>query len=75
MIRERKDRERESSGTLFGSHLQQPMGLNVLGYQSHLGIVAIRPVSGRILPKVISYVPYFIFQHEDVKPNNTVIRV
>ena len=35
------------------------MGLNVLGFQSHLGIVAILPVPRRILLKVIAYVPYF----------------
>ena len=44
IFRERKDGERESPGTLFGTHLR-PMGLNVLGYQSHLGIVATLPVS------------------------------
>ena len=43
---------------LFGTHLR-PMGLNVLGYQSHLGIVAVLPVPRRILLKVIAYVPYF----------------
>ena len=59
MFREGKDRERESPGTLFGTHLQ-PMGLNVLGYyQSQVGIIAILPVPGRILLKVISYAPYF----------------
>ena len=35
------------------------MGLNVLSYQSHLGIVAILPVPRRILLKVIAYVTYF----------------
>ena len=34
------------------------MGLKVLGYQSHLGIVAILPVPRRMLLKVIAYVPY-----------------
>ena len=34
------------------------MGLNMLGYQSLLGIVAILPVPRRILLKVIAYVPY-----------------
>ena len=34
------------------------MGLNVLGYQSHLDIVVILPVPRRILLKVIAYVPY-----------------
>ena len=58
IFRERKDGERERPGTLFGTHLR-PMGLNVLGYQSHLGIVAILPVPLRILLKVIAYVPYF----------------
>ena len=58
IFREGKDGERERPGTLFGTHLR-PMGLNVLGYQSHLGIVAILPVPRRILLKVIAYVPYF----------------
>ena len=58
IFRERKDGKKESPGTLFGTHLR-PMCLNVLGYQSHLGIVAIPPVPRRILLKVISYVPYF----------------
>ena len=58
IFREGKDGERERSGTLFGTHLR-PMGLNVLGYQSHLGIVAILPVPRKILLKVIAYVPYF----------------
>ena len=44
IFRERKYGERESPETLFGTYLR-PMGLNVLGYQSHLGIVAILPVS------------------------------
>ena len=57
-LRELTDGERERPGTLFGTHLR-PMGLNVLGYQSHLGIVAILPVPRRILLKVIGYVPYF----------------
>ena len=35
------------------------MGLNVLGCQSHLGIVGILPVPRRILLKVIAYVLYF----------------
>ena len=39
-FREGKDGERERLGTLFGTHFR-PMGLNVLGYQSNLGIVAI----------------------------------
>ena len=43
---------------LFGTHLR-PMGLNVLGYQSHLDIVAILPVTRRIFLKVIVYVSYF----------------
>ena len=58
IFREGKDGERERPGTLFGTHLR-PMGLNVLGYQSHLGIVAILPVPRRILLKIIAYVPYF----------------
>ena len=53
IFRDKKDGERESPGKLFGTHLR-PMGLNVLGYQSHLGIVAILPVPRRILLKVIS---------------------
>ena len=55
IFRERKDGETESPGTLFETHLR-PTGLNVLGYQSHLGIVTIIPVPRRILLKVISYV-------------------
>ena len=55
---EGKDGERERPGTLFETHLRS-MGLNVLGYQSHLGIVTILPVPRRILLKVIAYVPYF----------------
>ena len=51
----KKNGERESPGTLFGTHLR-PIGLNVLGYQSHLGIVAILPVPRSIFLKVISYV-------------------
>ena len=58
IFRERKDGERERPKTLFGTQ-SRPMGLNVLGYQSHLGIVAILPVPQRILLKVIAYVPYF----------------
>ena len=58
IFREGKYGERERPGTLFGTHLR-PMGLNVLGYQSHLGIVAILPVPRRILLKIIAYVPYF----------------
>ena len=52
-----KDGEKERPGTSFGTHLR-PMGLNVLGYQSHLGIVATLLVPRRILLKVIAYVPY-----------------
>ena len=51
------DGERERPGTLFGTHLR-PMGLKVLRYQTHLGIVAILHVPRRILLKVIAYVPY-----------------
>ena len=60
IFRERKYGERESPGTWFGIHLR-PMGLNVLGCHSHLGIVAILPVPRMILLIVtgISYVPYF----------------
>ena len=55
-----KTGERERPGTtLFGTHLRPMCLLNVLGYQSHLGIVAILPVPRRILLKVIAYVPYF----------------
>ena len=56
IFRERKDRERKRPETLFGTHLR-PMGLNVLGYEFHLGIVAILPVPRRILLEVIAYVP------------------
>ena len=48
IFRGRKDGERESPGTWFGTHLR-PMGLNVLGYQSHLDIVAILFVPRNIL--------------------------
>ena len=58
IFREGKDGEREHPGTLFGTHLR-PMGLNVLGSQTHLGIVAILPVPRRILLKVIAFVPNF----------------
>ena len=53
IFREIKDGERESPETLFRTYLR-PMGLNVLGYQSNLGIVAILPISRMILLKAIS---------------------
>ena len=57
IFKEGKDGERERPGTLFRTPLR-PMGLNVLGYQSPVGIVAILPVPRKILLKVIAYVPY-----------------
>ena len=68
-FRELTDEERERPGTLFGTHLR-PMGLNVLGYQSHLGIVAILPVPRRILLKVIAYVPYLNETIRRCQPSN-----
>ena len=61
ILRERKKEERESPGTLFGTHLR-PMGINVLGHQFHLAVVAILPASRRILLKIIWYVPEYFNQ-------------
>ena len=58
-----KDGGKERPRTLFGTHLR-PMGLNVLGYQSHLGIVAILLVPRMILLKVIAYVPYLTRRYQ-----------
>ena len=68
IFREGKDGERERSGTLFGTHVR-PMVFNVLGYQSHLCIVAILPVPRRILLTVIAYVPYF-YENIRCQPSN-----